>query len=180
MAVRLLGLTFQKRDTALLSGLHGPRIDSQWLRMLSAILKEANEEDAIKTKLNATLEVFECRGIRRRRICISSVNSTRPLEAATEVSDQPTAASYPATWSLNVDFRVRIWYKITSNFDVPGVGPWRHGRPQYHQPRIHRQHIPRQWFWTGTSIDAFLMKHASCTRNRTHLRSMQIRSRTAP
>lgn len=93
--------------------------------MLSAILKEANEEDAIKTKLNATLEVFECRGIRRRRICISSVNSTRPLEAATEVSDQPTAASYPATWSLNVDFEYGSGTKLLriSTFLVldPGV-----------------------------------------------------------
>lgn len=90
LAIRVLGYAFQKRDTALMSGLDRPRWSLDRLAMAADSVHniergewEGRHQD--KTQCDAD-------GVRLH---------TRRLEFATEVSDRPTAVAYTATWSVS-------------------------------------------------------------------------------
>ena len=124
----------------------------------AVILKEANGKATRRTKINATL-MLTCHGSRRRRMGIAHPNLTKQTEFATEASNPPTTIAHPSTWSPS-SIQATFLVHIHSDLDVPGVDPWRYGRPAKHQPRIHRQSIPRRWIWISLILGACMSEAA--------------------
>jgi len=80
------------------------------------------------------------------------------------MSNAPTAVARLGTWSLQQTHSMDL-VQNCSGSDVFDVGPWHHGMSHHHQPGNHRQHVPQDWFWTGTGIDAFLfLRTRRCMR----------------
>lgn len=124
----------------------------------AALSKEANGKATKRTKFNATL-MLTCHESRRRRIGIAHPNLTSQTEFATEAFNQPTTIAHPSTWSPS-SIQATTLVQTQSDFDVPGVDPWRHGRSARHQPRNHRQSIPRNWTWIGLILDCCMFEAA--------------------
>lgn len=158
----MLGFTFQTSRNATQYSRQA-LLECAW-PPAAAISKEANGKAARRTKSNATL-MLTCHGSRRRRIGIAHANLTTQTEFATEASNQPTTTAHPSTWSPSSTQATTLVH-THPDLDVPGVDPWRHGRPARHQPRNHRQSIPRKWIWIGLILDASMFEAA-----RTHDRS---------